>query len=160
MPEFTRQLTQTLLWFTGLVLVVPLVATVADIVRREVSFSARAMWTGYVRYGFRILFLLVVQFSAIAVIFCVGPVWFFMFFLTVADFLVMRWTPEVSSLGAPLLCKWFDIVPATCPYVLVAYHGISAVLAFVVFRYGHRYFDTARAWYRRAAERLAARLAG
>lgn len=158
MSELTQQLNQTLLWLTGLVLAAPLVATVADIARRQVAFSARALWTGYVTYGFRVLFLLVVQFGAIAVIFLLGPVWFFASFLTISDFIVTRWMPEAPSLGAPLLCRWFNVQPPVCTYLLIGYHVISAVLAYLVFRYGPRFFDATRDWYERAAQRLAERL--
>ena len=152
------ELTHTLIWLTGLVLATPLVATIVDIVRHHVPFSARALWTGYVRYGFRVLFLLVVQFGAILVLFLLGPVWFFMLFLTIADLVLTRWMPGAVTLGVPVLCNWFRVASPYCIYVLIAYHVISAILAYLVFRYGHRCFDAASSWYQCAIQRIAERL--
>jgi hypothetical protein len=158
MPELTQQLSQTFLWLIGLVVVAPLVATIADITHRHGPISGCALWTGYICYGFRVLFLLVVQFGSILVIFFLGPVWIFMLFLTVADLLVAHWMPNSPTVGAPILCRWFHVALPYCIYLLIAYHLISAVLAYLIFQYGYRFFDAARSWYEGASQRLAERL--
>jgi hypothetical protein len=138
----------------ALLSLVPLAATVLDIIRGRMPGSARNVTVGYLLYASRVSFLLVAQFTIIPILFLVGPVWLFAVFLTVAD-LVARWGSSADGAGIPVLCDWFEIDPTYCGFVLLIYHIVSGILAYALMRYGKRAFAILAEWYRRGSEWLA-----
>jgi hypothetical protein len=158
MSDLLRRLSHQPVWLLGILLLTPLSAILLDIARGDVLFTRRVVLVGYVLYAFRLLFLLVVQFGAILILFAVGPVWMFTIFLTVVDFIALRWMSVVQERSLPLLCTWCNVSSAACGPALLAYHLASAILAFVVFRYGGRVLDVLSGWHYRVVDRLAARM--
>jgi hypothetical protein len=143
------------LWIIILILsLAPLTATILDIMRGRTRLSIHNVAVGYLLYAFRIAFLLTAQFTIIPILFLIGPVWLFAVFLTVAD-LVARWGANAGDAGTPLFCNWLGIDPTYCGLVLIAYHAVSVVLAYVTVRHGKRLFEALADWHRRGAEWLA-----
>jgi hypothetical protein len=156
-PALLRGLGKARWIIAVLLLLAPLIAAIVDMIAGRVRPSVRNVVVVYLGYASRAFFVLGVQFVAIAVLFLVGPVWLFASLLTLVD-IVTRFIPRISNPSVPVLCDWIGIGHPYCVPALVVYHLMSAVLAYVVYRFGSRLLDVPAAWYHRFADSLAGQL--
>jgi hypothetical protein len=156
-PALLRGLGKARWIIVVLLLLAPLIAAIVDTIAGRVRPSVRNVVVLYLRYASRAFFVLGVQFVAIPILFLVGPVWLFAIVLTVVD-IVTRFIPRITNPGVPVLCDWIGIGQPYCVPALIVYHLASAILAYLVYKFGDRLLDAPAAWYRRFAEWLAGQL--
>lgn len=156
-PRLLRWLDASAWIVPSFVLLAPLLAVFADLLQGKVRPKARNVVVLYALLLSRALFLIFVQFTTIPIFFLVGPVWLFGIFLTLVD-VVLRLLPGREAPASWILCRMAGVAGPNCTTVLVAYHLLSAVLAFVAYRYGERLLDGLTEWHGRRSDWLEERL--
>lgn len=156
-PRLLRRLGASAWILPSFVLLAPLLAVFADLVQGKVRPKPRNAVVLYALLLSRALFLLFVQFTTVPLFFLVGPVWLFGIFLTLVD-VALRLLPGREAPGSWILCRMAGVTGPDCTTVLVAYHLLSAALAFVAYRYGERLLNGLTEWHGRWSDWLEGKL--
>ncbi len=135
----------------ALLLATPLAAVILDMAQGNLKPTLFNGLFAYLGYVFRAGYMLVIMLGSVGFLFLIGPVWLAGIFFTIID-VVTRILPTVQAADVPILCGWAGIEAPYCIPALLAYHAISAILVFLVVRYGNRLTDYAVGWYQQGSE--------
>jgi len=139
------RLDQPHLLLPWLLMLVPLVAILADLWRGTVVRSLSSLVLGYLYYAFRLIGLVLLQLSTAFLAFALFPAGIFLQLLSGIDLIARQLGRFAGDL--PIICSWSGVDAEFCTPVLITFHLGHLLLTAAALLWGLSAFNLATDWY-------------